>query len=299
VIGVCAPAGPVTPQRLTAALEALASDGYQVVTAPSAFGRHGLFAATDDVRRQELEEMFSRTDVDAVFCARGGVGSSRLLPRLDTSRIARSRKPFLGFSDVTALQWHLFAREGFVSFQGPLAVEWDGGVSPATRTQTFHLLAGDSPPDLLSGLTRDGVRVLRGGQAKGRLMPANLSMITTLLGTPFLPDLRGALLLIEDVNEPAYRVDRMLFHLRNAGVLHQIGALLAGELVAADNAEEIELADLSLREATSGLSYPIVTGLPFGHGPQRMTVPVGAAVELQTDPFRLDLCEPVVREDAA
>jgi muramoyltetrapeptide carboxypeptidase len=292
-IGLCAPAGPVNEERLRAAIEALRADGYDVATAPSAFARHGLLAAPDEVRRRELEEMFARPDVDAVFCARGGVGSSRLLPDLDTALVARSRKPFLGFSDVTALQWLLCQRHQFVSFSGLLAVEWEGGVSPATRQRALQTLSGGMSGDLLAGFPRECLRTLRGGKVRGRLWPGNLTMIATLLGTPYLPDLAGAVLLIEDVNEPPHRVDRLLFHLRNAGVLNQIAALLAGELEFGEEGELKGSVTRSLLDATHGLEIPLAIGLPYGHGPERMTLPVGALVEWDSSHATLTLCEPV------
>lgn len=292
-IGICAPAGPVNEERLRAAIEALCADGYEVVTAPSAFARHGLFAAPDEVRRRELEEMFARPDVQAVFCARGGVGSSRLLPDLDTATVARSRKSFLGFSDVTVLQWLICKRHEFISFSGPLAVEWSDGISPATKRRALQTLSGRMSGDLLAGFPRDGIRALRGGKVRGRLWPGNLTMIATLLGTPYLPDLAGAVLLIEDVNEPPHRVDRLLFHLRNAGVLNRVAALLVGELEFGEEDELKGSVARSLLDAARGLEIPLAIGLPYGHGPERMTLPVGALVEWDSNCATLTLCEPV------
>ncbi|RPH96090.1 LD-carboxypeptidase [candidate division KSB1 bacterium] len=296
-IGICAPAGPVKPERLQAAIAALQQTGFEVIIAPSAFAQSGLFSAPDDVRCKELEDMFTRKDVDAVFCARGGVGSSRLLEILNTELLVRSQKPFLGFSDITALQWHLFGKHGFVSFSGPLAVEWDGSVNEATQKQAIAMMRGIASEDLLKGFPRTNLKVLRGsGCVQGRLFPGNLTMITTLLGTPYLPDLRGAMLLIEDVHEPPHRVDRMLFHLRNAGVLSRIAGLFAGELDTGMNAEERSMIAASLRDATRGMTYPVVMGFPFGHGPERMTLPVGGLVEWNPDSMSLGLCESVTRE---
>jgi len=287
-IGICAPAGPVADERLRAAVVALEADGYGVDVAPSAFGRNGLFSAPDEVRRRELEQMFARPDVDAVFCARGGVGSSRLLPLLNSAAISQSRKPFLGFSDITALQWLLSGRHGLVTFSGPLAVEWDGGVSEETRRRAFDMLEGKASRDLLTDFPRDRLRVLRGSRATGRLMPGNLTMIATLLGTPYVPALDGAILLIEDVGEPPYRIDRLLFHLRNAGVFDRIGALLAGDF-GLESAEDVQTVERSLLEATLGVDFPVAIGLPYGHGPDRITVPVGVTAKFDSENGTLSL----------
>lgn len=299
-IGICAPSGPVDPARLNAAIAALRASGFDVQTSASAFSRSGYLSATDDVRARELEEMFVRDDIDAVICARGGVGASRLLEILDTARIAGHPKPFLGFSDNTALQWLLWGRHRLVSFSGPMAVDWSGLVSEHTLRLALDVLMGDAPTDLLNGFSRDGIHVLRGtGSFAGTLLPGNLTMINTLLGTPYLPALDGTLLLIEDVNEPPYRIDRMLFHLRNAGVLSRIGGLLCGDLDASADEAERALVRQAVLDAMRGTSCPIVTGLPFGHGRDRMTLPVGGTVHVNLDTLTLALRAAVTPEPSA
>jgi muramoyltetrapeptide carboxypeptidase len=292
-IGICTPAGPVVEERLRAAVAALQSDGFDVETTPSAYDKYGLFSAPDDIRRQELEDLFARDDIGAVFSARGGVGASRLLATVDTGLITRSSKPFLTFSDLTALQWLLFKRHEFVTFAGPLAVEWDGAVSEASRRQAWRVLCGESNGDLWGDLPRESLGVLRGpGKVSGILMPGNLSMATTLLGTPFMPDLRDTILLIEDVNEPPHRVDRMLFHLRNAGVLQKLRGLLIGDFGTELDPLRNDALRTSLLDATEGTNYPIICGLPFGHGPERMTLPVGAPVMLDLDRMQFTMHVP-------
>ena len=289
-IGICTPAGPVVEERLRTAVAALQAEGFDVETSPSAFDKYGLFSAPDEIRRRELEELFAREDIDAIISARGGVGSSRLLDVMDTALIARSRKPFLAFSDVTALQLLLMKRERFVTFSGPLAVEWDGAASDVSRKQAIQTLMGEAPSDLIGDIPHAALETLRGaGEVHGSLIPANLSMLTTLLGTPFLPDLRGALLMIEDVNEPPHRVDRMLFHLRNAGALANLGALLLGDFGTEDDSLRSEALRTSVLDATYGTDYPIVANFPFGHGPERMTLPVGASVTLDVKHTSLSL----------
>jgi muramoyltetrapeptide carboxypeptidase len=299
-IGICAPAGPVDPERLRAAIRALEESGFVVVTSPNAFGRSGYLSASDEVRARELEDMFVRSDVDAVICARGGVGGSRLLETLDTRLIAEHPKPFLGFSDNTVLQWLLWARHRFVSFSGPMAVEWSGSVSSRTRQRALDLLGGTPFGDFLSGFPTEKVRTVKGkGTVSGTLMPGNLTMITTLLGTPYLPDLSGALLVIEDVNEPSYRVDRMLFHVRNAGVMQKIAGLLCGELNGHSNGSESDSIVTALLDATRGCDCPIMTGLPFDHGSERVTLPVGLSVTVNFDSPAIAPRQPVTLKTPA
>ncbi|MBI5058457.1 LD-carboxypeptidase [candidate division KSB1 bacterium] len=288
-IGICAPAGPVKPERLARAVREIEASGFRVVLSEQVLGNIGLFSAPDETRGAELLQMFQRADVDAVFCARGGVGSSRLLELLDWQRIAEVRKPLVGLSDTTVLQWVLWQRTGLVSFAGPLAVEWDGALSAATRDHCTNLLAGRQCDNLLSAFPGRG-RVLRRGRqdrVTAPLLPGNLTMITTLLGTPYLPDLRDVALLVEDIHEPPHRVDRMFFHLRNAGVLNSLAALLIGDFGDGSVSVDADSIERSALAAAAGTDYPILTDIPFGHGPDRMSLPIGGNVQISCQELRM------------
>jgi len=296
-IGICSPAGPVQPNKLESAVRAMEEKGYRVFLSPSVFEQTGYLAGRDEVRLSSLYDMFERPDVDAVFASRGGYGTSRILARVDCERIAVSRKPFVAFSDVTALQWFLFARTGFVSFSGPLAVEWAGGVSDEALAAEMRLLSGNTQGDLLAGFSKDDFEVLHGGQCEGVLLPGNLTLLASLLGTPFLPDLTDTILVLEEVGEARYRLDRLLFHLRNAGVFERIGGLVIGDMTHGAPIEEgMPSVEQLVREATEGYAFPILYGVPYGHGPQRATLPVGADVRLDTGQGELLLLDSVVAE---
>jgi muramoyltetrapeptide carboxypeptidase len=298
-IGICSPSGPVVEDKLKAAVRAIERKGFKVVLSPSVLERRGYLAGDDDTRVSELHAMFQRDDVDAVFVSRGGYGASRILRRIRLERIAGSRKPFVAFSDATALQWLLYSRTGFVTFSGPLAVEWAGGVAEAGLTGTLDLLSGKMRGDLLAGYTKDGFKVLRGGQCEGVLLPGNLTLICTFLGTPFLPDLSGAILVLEEVGEARYRVDRLLFHLRNAGVFGRIGGLVIGDLTHGAPVEEgIPAVEETVRDATASYAFPILFGVPYGHSSERATLPVGPRVRLDAERGELTLLDPVVEEAA-
>ncbi len=296
-VGVFSPAGPVRPDKLESAVRAIEQKGYRVVVSPSVFERTAYLAGRDETRLLSLHEMFQRPDVDAVFASRGGYGTSRILAHIDCERIAVSRKPFVAFSDVTALQWFLFARTRFVSFSGPLAVEWAGGVSDETLAAGMRLLSGSTGGDLLAGFSKEDFKVLHGGRCEGVLLPGNLTLISSLLGTPFLPDLTGAILVLEEVGEARYRLDRLLFHLRNAGVFERIGGLVIGDLTHGAPIEEgMPAVEQLVREATEGFTFPIVCGIPYGHGPLRATLPVGANVRLDSEQREIFLLDSVVAE---
>ncbi len=282
-LGICAPAGPVKAEKLQNAVTRLERKGFQVKLSPQVLAKRGFLSAEDDVRLSEIESQFADAEISVVMSARGGVGTSRLLPALDGELIVSSRKPFLAFSDVTAMQWALWANFGAVSFTGPLAVEFDGSLSEATEEFCFEMLAGSAPDNWIACFPGAVWDVVRSGarEVTAPLLPGNLTMITTLLGTPFMPNLRGCILAIEDIAEQAYRVDRLLFHLRNAGVLQHLAGLLVGDFGwESEDTESAASLRNSVLDATSGTSYPIVFGLPYGHGPERLTLPVGSPVRL-------------------
>jgi muramoyltetrapeptide carboxypeptidase len=270
-------------------LSRLKHSGYRVKLSPSVFGEYGFLSADDETRIRELHGCFLDPEIDAVFSSRGGTGTGRLLERVDANLIASSRKPFLGFSDTTALQWMIFAQTEFITYSGPLTVEWDDSLSEATRAQAWKVLGGNESGNLIDSFKNgrvNRIELLRGqGQIEGCLLPGNLAMITTLLGTPYFPDLTGKILMIEDVSESPYRFDRMLFHLRNAGALQKLFGLIVGDFGWSGDEGEFESQRQSLLDATRGTDYPIMVNLPYGHGRDRMTLPVGGNVRVNFDEF--------------
>ncbi|MBK6766283.1 MAG: LD-carboxypeptidase [bacterium] len=291
-IGICAPAGPVKREKLEAAIIKLDARGFRVKASEHIFDKHGFLSAPDDVRSAELQAMFADPGIDAVVSARGGVGSSRLLSRLNLEQLSCSGKPFLGFSDLTAVQWALWAKHQSVTFSGPLAVEFDGSLSAATERMAFDILADTPCDNWLDYFPEAQIDILRGGASQiiAPMLPGNLTMIASLIGTPYMPDLRGAILVIEDIAEPPYRVDRLLFHLRNAGHLQNLAALIVGDFGWEEDDDESRgrLRD-SVLDATARTAYPILLGFPYGHGSERLTLPVGSPMQLGLKPGAMTL----------
>jgi len=284
-IGISAPAGPVKREKLERAVLRLHDSGYRTKLSANVFQSDGFLSSDDETRASELHRFFHDSDVDAVWAARGGVGTSRLLNRLDFETIVSSRKPFIGFSDLTAVQWALWAKHRYITFTGPLAVEFDDALSAATEQCAWDVLSGDAE-NVLEYFPKHKLDIVRGSvsQIIAPALPGNLTMIATLLGTPWMPDLRGVMLIIEDIAEPPYRVDRLLFHLRNAGCLQNLAALIVGDF-GWDESDEAARAQLrrSVLDATSGTSYPVIFNFPYGHGRDRATLPVGAPLSLRLD----------------
>lgn len=283
VIGICTPAGPVKRDKLERAIINIEQSGHSVKLASHVFGKQGYLSASDDDRLSDLYDLFLDEEVDAVFCSRGGYGTSRLLEKVDAGLLADSRKPFLGFSDTTALQWMLFAETGFITYSGPLAVEWDDLVSESTKDQAWEMLGHRAIGNLFEILP-DRFELLKGqGEIEGVLLPGNLAMITTLCGTPYLPNMKDAILFIEDISESPYRFDRMLFQLRNAGILRQLSGLIVGDFGWDGSDGEFELQRQCLLDVTQGYDFPVMINLPYGHGRERLTLPIGGQVVARFD----------------
>jgi muramoyltetrapeptide carboxypeptidase len=285
-IGVIAPAGPVTPEDLEPGLRLLQDFGYLVETGPHLYDARGYTAGDDEARLEDLHAMFARPDVGAIFCARGGYGCLRLLPRIDPSLIRARPKILMGYSDVTALLWGLHKATGLVSFHGPVVRGLrEGSVQDLERLVGWMREPGrppriDLPPE---------TRVVREGRASGPLFGGNLSLVSRLVGTPFMPDLAGAVLFLEDTREPLYRIDRMVTHLALAGVFDGLSGFLMGAFDG-DHSEENALS--LLMEHLAPLNIPVVAGMPVGHRGRNLPLPLGLPALLDTGDMHLSLLEP-------
>lgn len=290
--GFYAPAGFATDtaaiDHAAARLEAL---GHRVVVDPTARARSQRFSADDDERLAAIGRMAQARDVDVPVAVRGGYGWTRLLDRLDYAALAASRKRWLGHSDFTAFALAALARAGIVTYAGPMAA-YDFGAEVAsefTLTQCFGVLT-NSAWDVECAL--DGPdRVV----AEGTLWGGNLSMVAHLAGTSYLPDVSGGILFLEDVAEHPYRIERLLYQLYHAGVLKRQRAVLLGaftEYALHPNDGGYDLAT-AIAHLRARARVPIYTGLPFGHVPDKLTLPVGGRcrVEARDGRARLTLSD--------
>ncbi|HEV8630573.1 MAG TPA: LD-carboxypeptidase, partial [Thermoanaerobaculia bacterium] len=223
-VGVAALSGAVDPEALARGLAALRELGYEPVPARNLGTRSGIFAGSDDERVDAFHQLVADDSLAAVVFARGGYGLLRLLPRLDWELMARRPRAWVGYSDVTPLLLRIVERCGLVTFHGPMVAGDFGRGLGADEVASFRAaVAGDRP--LVYPL-----RWLRAGAAEGPLLGGCLSLLAAVVGTPWAPRLDGALLFLEDVNEPLYRLDRMLTHLRLSGSLTTVRAIVAGYL---------------------------------------------------------------------
>lgn len=284
-IGIVAPAGPVAEEELRSGLAVLRKEGFETCLAAHLYSRRGYLAGDDKCRLEDLHRMFQDPDVSAVFCARGGYGSMRLLDHLEYDALQRHPKVFMGYSDITALILAIHARTGMITFHGPVLRELGPG-NGANFRHLKKLLCSEQPVKLK---LRSRVPV-RPGRVQGRLLGGNLALVCHMLGTPFLPRLDGAILFIED-NEPLYRIDRMLTQLLLSGQLVRVKAVVAGKFKGCAHGNALRAL---LAERLGGLEIPVAAGLETGHGPRNLALPLGSTAELDTEAMTLSILEPAV-----
>lgn len=287
-VGVAALSGPVDGERLASGVAELRRLGFEPVTADNCADcdASGLFAGDDERRLAAFHRLVADPSLAAVFFARGGHGVLRLLPRLDWELLAARPRAYVGYSDLTPLLLAVTRRLGLVAFHGPMvAADLARGLTADEESSLLAALAGDYPVAMeLSVAAGDHGRP----PAVGRLVGGCLSLLTALLGTPFFPDLAGALLFIEDVGEPLYRLDRMLTQLGLSGQLGSIRGMIFGHLDGAGEDSPEPLLD-PLVAGLAGSPWPVAWGLEVGHRAPNRTLPLGLAARLEPAAGRLIL----------
>lgn len=280
VVAVVAPSSPVVPGRLKQGLRSLERMGLQVLEAPHLYDRWGFLAGADKDRAAALTEMFLRKEVRGIFCARGGYGAGRLLPYLDLDLIRRHPKVFLGSSDVTALHLAFTQHAGFITFHGPMV---EPGFSQHVRPLTLRsfqtlLLRGRNFNGTISGRFLSGRNMV-----VGELTGGNLSLVTSLLGTPFAIETKGKVLFLEEVNEEPYRIDRMLTQLNLAGKTGGVKGVVFGQMMACrprKRAPSFSVMDVLARFAQE-VNVPCFATFPSGHGAENVILPMGGRIALE------------------
>jgi muramoyltetrapeptide carboxypeptidase len=286
-VAVVAPSGWMEAERVNRGCAVLRSLGFEVLISPHVLDRHpsGFLAGTDAARAADLQSVWCDPEVDAVFCARGGYGAVRLIDLLDWTAMReaiadRPVKPFVGSSDVTALHQAFAHHLGVSTFFGPMVAGTILGVpkpSPTTIDALLAALLKSADPLTLSG----GATLLSGagrpGPVSGVSTGGTLSMLCSLLGTPEAGHARGGILLLEDVAEAPYRIDRMLTQLLRSGWLTGVTGIACGSW---ERCGPPAAVNEVLTERLSGLGVPVLTGFRFGHGPEQATIPLGSQTVL-------------------
>jgi muramoyltetrapeptide carboxypeptidase len=285
-IGIAAPAGPVDAERVAAGEALLRAAGLRTLRRDDLLERRGYLAGDDERRACELQELVDDERVDAILCARGGYGAHRIVSRLDPKRFRTARKPLVGYSDATTLLLWQRRQAGLAGFHGPM-LERGAGLSEGELDALLRALRGEDPLPLV-WRGRPG----QGGRGEGRLVGGSLTLVVASLGTPWEIDTRGAILLLEEVGEKPYRIDRMLQQLRAAGKLAAAAGIGVGALVECeDPTQEGPEPEQVIEECLRPLGVPWVGGLPFGHVSPNLPWPVGARAALHGERGELHILE--------
>ncbi|MGH7650620.1 MAG: S66 peptidase family protein [Gemmatimonadaceae bacterium] len=277
VVALVAPAGALqNPDELPRAQENARTMGWEPVVGPHAGERLGYLAGHDRDRLNDINRALRDPKIDAIWCLRGGYGMMRILPGIDYDTLSRTPKSIIGYSDITAFHAAVQRKCKLVTFHGPTAREklTDFSRDSFQRAVVRHT---DS-----CGVANDA-RELNAGTADGRLVGGNLAVISALCGTPYMPDLSDGILVLEDVNEPVYRFDRMLHQLKLSGVLNGCKAIVFGECTGGSETPAGGRSfDDVLGELVHELGVPCLAGIPLGHIAEQWTIPLGAMGRLDT-----------------
>ncbi len=285
-IGISAPGGPVRPDALESGVAYLETRGFVPVRGRHVGSRRSYLAGTDRERLEDLNRLIADPTIKAIWFARGGYGSARIVADVDFDALRRSPKGLIGYSDVTVLQSAALTRVGLASWHGPLVSEL-GDPAAFDETALWRALSGRTE-DLEFPLPAS--TVVRGGAGAGRLVGGCLSLLSSLVGTPYEAPMDGGILFWEEVNEAWFRIDRMLGHLRLAGRLAGLRGMVVGRLVGCGAGEPDgarALRDI-LEAHLAGTDYPVVVDFPAGHCAGKTTLPLGRAVRLDTERLTLE-----------
>ncbi len=273
LIGIIAPASPVTAEEIKPAIDIIKQLGFSVLEGEHLYDAQGYLAGRDEDRLNDLHKMFRNNDVKAVLCARGGYGTPRLLDKVDYDLIKGNPKLFIGYSDVTALLLAVFHKTGMAVCHGPMLRNIEGRED--NLNNLLKILSSGGEFNL--GLEADNV--INRGTARGRLLGGNLSLISALLGTSYIPSFKGSILFLEDRGEALYRIDRMVTQLKLTGTLDGIKGLIIGEFLNCGDIDEIN----GIISESFNQDCPVYAGFPAGHGKENQPLPFGVEAELDTE----------------
>jgi muramoyltetrapeptide carboxypeptidase len=301
-IGLINPAGPTFVRSdLTLVTEVLGALGLQWKFGEHVFDRHGFLAGTDAHRAADVNAMFRDPSVDALLAVRGGWGCNRILPLIDYDTVRKNPKILVGYSDITSLLVALHAKTGLVTFHGPVGTStWNQFSTSYFRRVLFdgEAVTFENPSGKGDNLiqTKDRIATITPGKVRGILVGGNLSVLTAMVGSPYLPSWQGVILFLEDDGELVYRVDRMLTQLRIAGIAEQLAGVIIGKCTNCEPGEgygSLTLEDV-LQEQIAPLGVPAFAGAMIGHIENKFTLPLGIEVEMDATAGRITMVEPAV-----
>lgn len=275
-IGLVSPSSPVSENEIESGMKFLKSHGFKIKLAKHIYSSERFLAGTDAERASDLMDFFKDPEIKAIIATRGGQGSQRLLPFLDYDLIKKNPKKLIGFSDTTALQLGLFKMSGLISYTG------------YTLTVHHSRLVEKT---LVSSLFDEKYKISRGttvhtGKCRGLLLGGNLTLLTNLMGTSYLPHFHNTILLLEDVGIEPYNIDGMLSQLDLAGIFNQVSGVIFGKFEKCKEKKAHQgqgTVDDVINEWASKLKVPCIKDFPYGHGKQNCILPIGNSIILNAD----------------
>lgn len=290
-VALVAGAGPVPEGGVDRAVTRVQSLGWEAVPGDYCRGRRGYLSGSDEERAADLNRALRDPSIGAVWFLRGGYGTMRILNDVDWDALREHPKALIGFSDNTAV--HLAAqRAGVVGFHGPHPHTPE--FPDFARDELLRVLTVPEPAGVLPLAPGGRAETLTGGVAEGPLLGGNLSLLSATLGTPYAIQPEGAILFFEEVGEHPYRLDRLLAHLKLAGVLNAVAGIVVGGITEVPEVEGAPTGMEVVHDALGGLGVPVATGFPFGHIDDNWTLPLGVRARLDADAGTLSLLEPAV-----
>jgi muramoyltetrapeptide carboxypeptidase len=291
-IGLISPSSPVDSHRLQLGIAVLESRGFQVKCGAHVSDYHGHLAGLDQDRAADLFSVYADPNVDAILCARGGSSSCRLWPLIDWFEFANlPPKLFIGYSDITSLHIPFNQKSNIVTIHGPVLVELGTKTPPPMVDWLLRLLQSTDPLGIVPECATD---TLVSGSAEGLLCGGNLSLIAGTIGTSYQIDVTDKLLLIEDIGETPWHIERYLIQLREAGILQRAAGFIIGEATNADTSTTLPMRQI-WSELLAPLAKPTVLGFPFGHVLNNYSLPLGINARLDAGHGTLELLEAAVR----
>lgn len=296
VLGVVAPSSPTTVENVTLAKQQLEGLGFRIKLGPSCYANHGYLAGKDQLRADDLNNMFADKEVDGILCLRGGYGAPKILDKVDFEMIKVNPKVFIGYSDITALHIAMNQISKLVTFHGPMgSSDIAGGLDDFSKHEFLRAIMDIQPMDYIPNPVDKPIECLVGGKASGVIIGGNLSLIAATMGTPYEIDTKGKILFLEEIGEEPYSVDRMLTQLALGGKLDDAAGIILGDWNDCDPKKHEE--SLSLMEVFKEIivpyGKPTIFDLKAGHCAPKVTIPFGVNAVLDADE-----CKVIIQEGA-
>lgn len=299
LIGVISPASsPDNLEKIEEGVKYLERLGYRVIVGKNVGKIRGYLAGTDEERLADLHSMFANKDVKAIFCIRGGFGTIRLLDKINYSLIKKNPKIFVGYSDITALQLSIFKKTGLITFAGPmLAVDFAGEVDNFTEEVFWRMITSNKSFGKMKNPESERISCLIKGYTTGILLGGNLSLLCSLLGTPYLPSFDKSILFLEDVDEKPYRIDRYFAQLNLAGIFDKVKSVILCNFTDCEETDPTKKT-LTLNEVVydyfSKFKKPVIYNFVHGHIKSKNTIPIGVRVKVDCVKGTLEILESCV-----